>query len=64
MKVAADTTVCAMSGQCALNVPEVFGQSEEDGTVVIQTEEPAPEFEQRVRRAVLTCPSGALRIVE
>ena len=62
MKINADTAVCIGAGMCALTVPEVFDQSEDDGTVVLLAPEPSPSQEAAVRRAVHLCPSGALSI--
>jgi len=64
VKVAADTSVCVASGQCALLAPATFDQRDDDGIVVVRDEEPPAEQEDVVRQAVLTCPSGALSIVE
>lgn len=64
MKISADTDVCIGAGMCALNAPEVFDQSEEDGTVVVLAAEPPAAQEQLVRRAVQMCPSGALKLEE
>ncbi|HEX4721200.1 MAG TPA: ferredoxin [Pseudonocardiaceae bacterium] len=64
MKINADTAVCVASGQCALLVPAVFDQRDDDGIVVVRNEEPPPEQHDAVRQAVLICPSGALRLVE
>ena len=55
-----DTEICRGAGMCALTAPEVFDQSEDDGTVVVLDPEPPPEQEAAVRRAVQLCPSGAL----
>lgn len=52
------------SGQCALLAPDTFDQRDDDGTVLLRDEEPPPAHHDVVRQAVLTCPSGALRIVE
>jgi ferredoxin len=61
MKITADTTVCIGAGMCALTVPEVFDQSEDEGTVVVLVEGEVPaEREDAVRRAVTLCPSGAI----
>jgi ferredoxin len=62
MKIKADTTVCIGAGMCALTVPEVFDQSEDDGTVVLLDPEPSASQEAAVRRAVQLCPSGALSV--
>ncbi|MFG3440509.1 ferredoxin [Nonomuraea sp. NPDC047897] len=62
MKIEADTTVCIGAGMCALTVPKVFDQSEEDGTVVLLDPSPPEELADAVRRAVTLCPSGALSV--
>ena len=62
MKVHADREVCVGSGLCVLRLPEVFDQSEDDGTVVILRAEPAPDQEAEATNAVHACPSGALRL--
>ncbi|GAA4224580.1 ferredoxin [Streptosporangium album] len=62
MKITADTDVCIGAGMCALTVPEVFDQSEEEGTVVVLDGEPPASLEAAVRRAVQLCPSGALSV--
>ncbi|NUW31313.1 ferredoxin [Nonomuraea sp. SMC257] len=64
MEIKADTTVCIGAGMCALTVPQVFDQSDEDGTVVLLETSPPAELEDGVRRAVTLCPSGALSIAE
>ncbi|PZG21516.1 ferredoxin [Nonomuraea aridisoli] len=62
MKIKADTSVCIGAGMCALTAPEVFDQSEEDGTVVLLQESPPETLEDASRRAVTLCPSGALSL--
>ncbi|MEV4113631.1 ferredoxin [Nonomuraea sp. NPDC049695] len=62
MEIKADTTVCIGAGMCALTVPEVFDQSEDEGTVELLQKVPPQELEDGVRRAVTLCPSGALSI--
>ncbi|MGR6921598.1 ferredoxin [[Actinomadura] parvosata] len=63
MEIKADTTVCIGAGMCALTVPKVFDQSEDEGTVVVLQDEPPQELEEAVRRAVTLCPSGAISVV-
>ncbi|WSA29761.1 ferredoxin [Streptosporangium sp. NBC_01755] len=62
MKVTTDTSRCIGAGMCVLTVPEVFDQSEEDGTVVLLDETPPPELHAAVRRAERLCPSGAISV--
>ncbi|MEO3789931.1 ferredoxin [Nonomuraea sp. B10E15] len=60
MEIKADTTVCIGAGMCALTAPEVFDQSEDEGTVVLLRQTPPDGQEEAVRRAVTLCPSGAI----
>jgi ferredoxin len=60
MKIKADTEICIGAGMCVLTAPEVFDQSEDDGTVVLLDPDPPAAQEAAVRRAVQLCPSGAL----
>ncbi|MEO3871543.1 ferredoxin [Nonomuraea sp. B12E4] len=62
MEIKADTTVCIGAGMCALTVPAVFDQSEEEGTVLLLQQVPPEDLEDAVRRAVTLCPSGAISI--
>ena len=64
MKVRADTSVCVASGQCAMLAPDTFDQRDDDGIVILREDEPPSRRWDVVRQAVLTCPSGALSIVE
>jgi ferredoxin len=64
MEIRADTGVCIGAGMCVMTAPEVFDQSEDDGTVVLLTPHPAPGREEATRQAVRLCPSGALSIAE
>jgi ferredoxin len=61
VKVVADDDLCIGAGVCALTTEVVFDQ-DNDGIVVVLTEE-VPEAEiDRVRDAVKLCPSGALKL--
>ncbi|MFJ9212737.1 ferredoxin [Streptomyces sp. NPDC102264] len=51
---------CVGSGQCALAVPEVFDQDEEDGTVVLLDDRPASDLHAAVREAAGLCPVQAI----
>jgi ferredoxin len=62
VKIKADSGVCIGAGMCALTAPDVFDQSEDDGTVVLLDPEPPARRETAARRAVQLCPSGALSI--
>lgn len=64
MRIEADTGRCVGSGMCALTAPELFDQSDEDGTVVLLRPEPADPQQQAAEDAVRQCPSGALRLTQ
>jgi ferredoxin len=58
-----DREVCIGSGQCVLQMPELFDQSEDDGRVLLR-HQPQAEDAPAVEDAVLLCPSGALRTAD
>ncbi|MDT0323389.1 ferredoxin [Streptomyces millisiae] len=62
IRVEADQSRCVSTGMCALLAPELFDQSERDGTVRVRT--PAPDDGQRAAaaEAAARCPAGAIRI--
>ena len=62
VRVSVDTDRCCGSGNCVLNVPEVFDQRDEDGLVRLLTSSPDPSLHQRVREAALTCPASAINV--
>ncbi|GAB3882118.1 MULTISPECIES: ferredoxin [Microbispora] len=64
MKIKADTGRCIGAGMCVLTLPQVFDQSEDDGTVVVLDAEPSADVAPAVNRAVQLCPSGALSVEE
>ncbi|MGY0233763.1 ferredoxin [Longispora urticae] len=64
MRITVSPDSCCGSGQCALRLPEIFDQDEVDGTVVLLVERPPEQFRAALREAVLTCPSGAIELVE
>lgn len=64
MKIEANRSVCAASGQCVLAAPRVFGQDEVEGAVVVLDIHPPEHERAAVMRAVGECPTQALQIVE
>ncbi|MCP2341870.1 ferredoxin [Actinomadura rupiterrae] len=64
MKIIADRDRCLGAGQCALYAPDVFDQSDEDGTVVLMTETPPAERHEAVRLAADMCPNAVLTLEE
>lgn len=63
MRIAADRDVCIGAGMCVMTTGAFFDQ-DDTGLVVVATHEVPGAERQRVRRAVIGCPSGALRITE
>jgi ferredoxin len=64
MKVTIDRDRCIGAGQCVMNVPEVFDQDDDSGTVVLLQEVPATGLRDEVKRAVRSCPAGVIDIDE
>ncbi|GGO42856.1 ferredoxin [Streptomyces daqingensis] len=65
MQIQTDPEICVGAGMCALTAPDMFDQSEEDGTVVLLRDDlPYEGAENDVREAVERCPSGALRLAD
>jgi ferredoxin len=64
MRIMADHERCIGSGQCVLTEPNVFDQSEDDGRVILHTDQPGPDAAAEVREAVEGCPSRALSLAE
>jgi ferredoxin len=64
MKILADLDRCVGAGQCVLTDPELFDQSEDDGTVVVLQELVEGEQLENARQAVNICPSQALSLSE
>ena len=64
MRVVADTKKCCSSGMCVATAPDVFAQRESDGLVTVLVERPPEALMPQVRRAVESCPVGAISIEE
>ncbi|MGN9780108.1 ferredoxin [Nonomuraea sp. ZG12] len=62
MEIKANTQLCIGAGMCALTVPQVFDQSDDEGLVVLLDPAPPADLEEAVRRAVNLCPSGAISV--
>ncbi|GLZ39708.1 ferredoxin [Actinokineospora sp. NBRC 105648] len=60
MRITLEQDRCVGAGQCALTAPEVFDQSEDDGTVVLLRATPAAEQEADVEVAVALCPAQVI----
>jgi ferredoxin len=62
MRITVDTGRCIGSGRCASMDPDVFDQSEEDGTSLLLDEAPSVEHHSAVREAAELCPAAAIRL--
>lgn len=62
MQITVDTDKCCGAGQCALTAPEVFDQSDEDGTVLLLDAQPPAEHHEAVRKAADQCPAAVIEL--
>jgi ferredoxin len=63
MRIQVDRDRCRGAGQCALTAPELFDQSEDDGTVVVLDEQSPPALEVQARLAAALCPNSVIRLI-
>jgi ferredoxin len=63
MKVTVDYDLCASNAVCMSIAPEIF-EVRDDGFLYVLNENPGPEFDERMREAVASCPTGAISIEE
>ncbi|WP_055591356.1 ferredoxin [Streptacidiphilus griseoplanus] len=64
MRILIDHDRCRGAGQCALNAPDLFDQSDDDGTVVLLDDSPPPELHGAARLAAALCPNAVIRVVD
>ncbi len=62
MKVIIDQDACVASGQCVMAAADVFDQRDEDGIVVLLTENPPDAVAEDVRQAAAICPALAITV--
>jgi ferredoxin len=63
MRVVVDRSRCVGTGICESTVPDVF-EIEDDGRLVIEECDVAPDRLDPVRAAVASCPTQALSLIE
>jgi ferredoxin len=63
MKVNVDFDLCTSNAVCMGIAPEVF-EVRDDGFLYVIDENPGPEFDERLRLAVASCPNGAITLGE
>ena len=61
MKVEVDFDVCASTGSCMQECPEVF-EVRSDGYLYILQEEPGEDLRERVTAAAEMCPTAAITV--
>ena len=63
MKVTVDFDLCTSNAVCMGIAPEVF-EVRDDGFLYVLNENPGPEFDEKLREAVRSCPNGAISLEE
>lgn len=61
MKVKVNFDLCTSNAVCMGIAPEVF-EVRDDGFLYVLQDEPGPEFDERLARAVASCPNGAISL--
>jgi ferredoxin len=63
MRVIVNYDLCTSNAVCMGIAPEVF-EVRDDGYMYVLNDQPGPEFDERLREAVASCPNGALSLEE
>ena len=63
MKITVDFDLCASNAVCMGIAPQIF-EVRDDGFLYILNESPGPEYADKMREAVNSCPTGAISIEE
>jgi ferredoxin len=64
MKVIVEQPKCVSAGNCVAHAPDVFDQSEDDGSVILLDESPSADRADDVRQAEAACPAMAIHVLE
>ncbi len=64
MRVSVNQDTCIGAGQCVVASPDVFDQRDDDGIVVLLTDNPPDELIEDVRHAAAVCPARAIILDE
>jgi ferredoxin len=62
MKIVAHVDKCIAAGHCAKVAPQLFGQDEDTGLVVLLKEVPAADERALAERAARLCPALAIEL--
>ena len=60
MKIIVDQDRCVASGQCVTAAADVFDQRDEDGIVILLTDNPPEDLAADVHQAAAVCPALAI----
>jgi len=63
VRVKVDFDLCTSNAVCMGIAPQIF-EVRDDGFLYVLDENPGPEFDERLRLAVLGCPNGAISLEE
>jgi ferredoxin len=63
MKIVVDWDLCESNAVCVRMAPEVFRVDANDNLEIL-VENPGPELEASVKKAVRGCPRGAIKLVD
>ena len=63
MKITVNYDLCTSNAVCMGIAPEVF-EVRDDGFMYVLDDEPGPEFDERMRQAVASCPNSAISIAD
>jgi len=61
MRISVDVDRCIGGGQCVLSAPELFDQSDDDGTVIL-LRQPSLSEEEDAQQAARVCPARAIAL--
>lgn len=61
MKIVVDYDLCEANAFCQKIAPEVF-RVEQDDTLTVILERPPEKLREKIERAVVKCPRGAIKI--
>jgi ferredoxin len=64
LRVIVDDHKCTAAGQCLLAAPNVFDQSDRNGTVVLLDETPPESERSHVLDAIQRCPASVIRLAD
>lgn len=64
MRIIVDNDLCQGHTLCALAAPDLFGLRDDDGHSYVLADPVPAGLHEAARRAVLSCPEGAIAILE